>query len=154
MVQDITFTFMHLADAFIQSDLQCIQAIHVFSVRIEPTTFVLLTQCSTTEPQEHYIPSTLGLILHTVDSQKSVIVGKTSVVENRNYNECIFCVPIYSNGNRNIYIYIRVIYYVPRTPHGGLSDTSVLEIRSGGGGSGSESGLWEALIYILVFLKN
>ncbi len=25
-----TFTFMHLADAFIQSDLQCIQAIHVF----------------------------------------------------------------------------------------------------------------------------
>ncbi len=26
------FTFMHLADAFIQSDLQCIQAIHVLSV--------------------------------------------------------------------------------------------------------------------------
>ncbi len=26
----ITFTFMHLADAFIQSDLQCIQAIHLF----------------------------------------------------------------------------------------------------------------------------
>ncbi len=27
--EDITtFTFMHLADAFIQSDLQCIQAIH------------------------------------------------------------------------------------------------------------------------------
>ncbi len=24
-----TFTFMHLADAFIQSDLQCFQAIHV-----------------------------------------------------------------------------------------------------------------------------
>ncbi len=24
------FTFMHLADAFIQSDLQCIQAIHFF----------------------------------------------------------------------------------------------------------------------------
>ncbi len=38
-----TFTFMHLADAFIQSDLQCIQAIHVFqyvcSLGIEPTTF-------------------------------------------------------------------------------------------------------------------
>ncbi len=41
------FTFMHLADAFIQSDLQCIQAIHVFfffyhyvcSLGIEPTTF-------------------------------------------------------------------------------------------------------------------
>jgi len=36
-------TFMYLADAFIQSDLQCIQAIHVFvsmcSLGIEPTTF-------------------------------------------------------------------------------------------------------------------
>ncbi len=51
---------MHLADAFIQSDLQCI--IHgytlffyqyVCSLGIEPTTFALLTQCSTTEPQEH-----------------------------------------------------------------------------------------------------
>ncbi len=37
------FTFMHLADAFIQSDLHCIQAIHFFfqyvcSLGIEPTT--------------------------------------------------------------------------------------------------------------------
>ncbi len=53
-----TFTFMHLADAFIQSDLQCIQVIHFFcqymcSLGIEPTTFALLKQCSTTEPQEH-----------------------------------------------------------------------------------------------------
>ncbi len=52
------FTFMHLADAFIQSDLQCIQAIHFFckyvcSLGIEPTIFALLTQCSATEPQEH-----------------------------------------------------------------------------------------------------
>ncbi len=31
-----TFTFMHLADAFIQSDLQCIQAIHVLSVCMFP----------------------------------------------------------------------------------------------------------------------
>ncbi len=35
---------MHLADAFIQSDLQCIQAIHFFYqnvcfLEIEPTTF-------------------------------------------------------------------------------------------------------------------
>ncbi len=51
---------MHLANAFIQSDLQCIQAIHlhcqyVCSLGIEPTIFALLTQCSnlTTEPQEH-----------------------------------------------------------------------------------------------------
>ncbi len=29
-----TFTFMHLADAFIQSDLKCIQAIHFLSVCI------------------------------------------------------------------------------------------------------------------------
>ncbi len=28
----ITFTFMHLADDFIQSDLQCTQAIHFLSV--------------------------------------------------------------------------------------------------------------------------
>ncbi len=49
---------MHLADAFIQSDLQNIQAIHLYCqyvcfLGIEPTTFALLTQCSTTEPQEH-----------------------------------------------------------------------------------------------------
>ncbi len=52
------FTFMHLADAFIQSDLQYIQAIiicfqYVCFLGIEPTTFVLLTQRSTAEPQEH-----------------------------------------------------------------------------------------------------
>ncbi len=43
---------------FIQSDLQSIQAMHFFcqyicSLGIEPTTFALLTHCSTTEPQEH-----------------------------------------------------------------------------------------------------
>ncbi len=47
---------MHLSDAFIQRDL--IQAIHVFIsmcfLGIEPTTFALLTQLSTTEPQEHH----------------------------------------------------------------------------------------------------
>ncbi len=31
-----TFTFTHLADAFIQSDLQCIQAIHLLSVHVFP----------------------------------------------------------------------------------------------------------------------
>ncbi len=49
---------MHLADAFIQSDLQCIQAIHfLISMcvpwELNPRPFALLTQCSTTEPQEH-----------------------------------------------------------------------------------------------------
>ncbi len=37
------YIFMHLADAFIQSDLYCIQALHfcqyVCSLGIEPTTF-------------------------------------------------------------------------------------------------------------------
>ncbi len=47
---------MHLADTFIQSDLQCIQAIHfsfisMCSLGIEPTTFALPTQCSTAKPQ-------------------------------------------------------------------------------------------------------
>ncbi len=58
-----TFTFMHLADAFIQSDLQCIQAINFFFFismcvpwELNPRPFALLTQCSTTEPQEHYAP--------------------------------------------------------------------------------------------------
>ncbi len=55
-----TFTFMHLADAFIQSDLQCIQAIQFFFISMcvpwesNPQPFALLTKCSTTEPQEHY----------------------------------------------------------------------------------------------------
>ncbi len=47
-----TFTFMHLADAFIQSDLQCIQVMLFFFVsmcvpwELNPRTFALLTQCS------------------------------------------------------------------------------------------------------------
>ncbi len=34
-----TFTFMHLADAFIQSDLQCIQVTHVLSVYVSDLMF-------------------------------------------------------------------------------------------------------------------
>ncbi len=47
---------MHLADTFIQSDLHSGYAFfcqYVCPLGIEPTTFALLTQCSTTEPQEH-----------------------------------------------------------------------------------------------------
>ncbi len=44
------FTFMHLADAFIQSDLQYIQSV---PWELNPRPFALLTQCFTTEPQEH-----------------------------------------------------------------------------------------------------
>ncbi len=57
-------TFMHLADTFIQSDLQCIQAIHflgqyVWSLGIKPTTFALLMQCS-----NHWATGTTMHILH------------------------------------------------------------------------------------------
>ncbi len=59
------FTFMHLADAFIQSDLQCIQTMHFVSMcipwELNPQPFALLTQCTTTEPQEHY---TVGVSLN------------------------------------------------------------------------------------------
>ncbi len=55
-----TFTFMHLADAFIQSDLQCIQAIHIFyqyvcSLGIEPTTF-----CAANAMLYHWATGTLN----------------------------------------------------------------------------------------------
>ncbi len=48
-----TFTFMHLADAFIQSDLHCIQVtVSTFyqlllSLGIEPMILALLAPCST-----------------------------------------------------------------------------------------------------------
>ncbi len=48
------FTFMHLVDAFIQSDLHYIQAIRMcVPWELNPQPFALLTQCSTTKPQEH-----------------------------------------------------------------------------------------------------
>ncbi len=60
---------MHLADAFIQSDLQCysIQTIHVFvSMCVpwesNPQPFALLTQCSTTEPHRNTF-STMSLTM-------------------------------------------------------------------------------------------
>ncbi len=50
-----TFTFMHLADAFIQSDLQLYSGYTFFVStcvpwELNPQPFALLTQCSTTEP--------------------------------------------------------------------------------------------------------
>ncbi len=58
---------MHLADAFIQSDLQYIQAIHVFvrmcvSWELNPQPFALLMQCSTTESQEHIMIAYYALL--------------------------------------------------------------------------------------------
>ncbi len=60
----ITFTFMHLADAFIQSDLQYIQAIHFFyqyvcSLGIEPMTF-----CAANAMLYHWATGTLFYFLH------------------------------------------------------------------------------------------
>ncbi len=48
--------YLHLCiyQTLLSKATDSIQAIHVCSLGIEPTTFVLLTQCSTTEPQEHY----------------------------------------------------------------------------------------------------
>ncbi len=53
-----TFTFMHLADSFIQSDLQCIQVIHLLSVCVFPGNWThdlcaAKHNALTTEPQEH-----------------------------------------------------------------------------------------------------
>ncbi len=69
---------MHLADAFIQSDLQCIQVIRVLSVcvpwELNPQPFALQTQCSTTEPQEHqYV---FVLILWYIDIYKTIVFNK------------------------------------------------------------------------------
>ncbi len=53
-----TFTFMHLADAFIQSDLQ-LHSGYTFLISMcvpwesNPQPFTLLTQCSTTEPHRN-----------------------------------------------------------------------------------------------------
>ncbi len=55
---------LHLSVAFIQSDLQCIQAIHlscqyVCSLGIKPTIFALLTQCS-----NHWATGTLYIYIY------------------------------------------------------------------------------------------
>ncbi len=50
VINMFTFTFMHLADAFIQSDLHCIQVtVSTFyqSLGIEPMILALLAPCST-----------------------------------------------------------------------------------------------------------
>ncbi len=53
-----TFTFMHLADAFIQSDLQLHSGYTLIVStcvpwELNPQPFALLTQCSTTEPHRN-----------------------------------------------------------------------------------------------------
>ncbi len=58
----VTFTFIHLADAFIQSDLQCIQAIHFFVSTCVPWESNPQRNALTTEPQEHSVVGVLLLV--------------------------------------------------------------------------------------------
>ncbi len=60
---------MHLADAFIQSNLHCIQAIHFFyqyvrSLGIEPTTF-----CAANAMLYHWATGTLDKVEYDIRSQ-------------------------------------------------------------------------------------
>ncbi len=53
-----TFTFMHLVDAFIQSNVYSGYTFFVSMCvpwELNPQPFVLIMQCSTTEPQEHWV---------------------------------------------------------------------------------------------------
>ncbi len=77
---EFTLTFMHLADAFIQSDLQAIISYiftYFFSMCVpwesNPQPFALLTQCSTTEPQEQH-DFTASLLLSSVSHDPSEII--------------------------------------------------------------------------------
>ncbi len=68
MIVIICIAFTYLADTFIQSNLLCIQAIHIFiSIcvpwELNPQSFALLTQYSTTEPQEHKHISLVTLLI-------------------------------------------------------------------------------------------
>ncbi len=67
-LKTFTFTFMHLADAFIQSDLQYMQVIHVLSACVFPgkTQFIAAMEASKrtgseitdyTRPKKHLHPS-------------------------------------------------------------------------------------------------
>ncbi len=71
---DKVFTFTHLADAFIQSNLQCNQVILFFFIsmfvpwELNPQPFALLTQCSTTEHWDNF----LSLIIKQLIKQTAV----------------------------------------------------------------------------------
>ncbi len=86
-----TFIFMHLADA--KSDLQCIQDIHCFISmcvpwELNPRPFALLTQCSTTEPQEHIPYSKLFLsVLISDSSWVEVMLPHKSLWSGRSFKE-------------------------------------------------------------------
>ncbi len=79
-----TFTFMHLADA--KSDLQdsvsiqdIIIIIFFISIRVSrelnPRPFALITQCSTTEPQEQAHFNTMHVIILIVQTVLSAVIA-------------------------------------------------------------------------------
>ncbi len=70
------FTFMHLADAFIQSDLQCIQAIHFLSVCVFPGNWTH-NLCAANAMLYHWATGTL----HTEYTLLSVLCARTLYIQ-------------------------------------------------------------------------
>ncbi len=73
----ISFTFMHLCRHFYPKRLTVHSGytfiVSMCSLGIEPTTFALLTQCSTTEPQEHTHKLTVKMIFgHNQEYSRSI----------------------------------------------------------------------------------
>ncbi len=65
---------------------------YMCSLGIEPTTFVLLTQCSTTEPQEHVL------------NMYSTNVNEINVIINCHSSLLFYLKGIYLKGVSNMYI--------------------------------------------------
>ncbi len=90
---------MHLVDAFIQSDLQCIQAIICFFISMcvpcesNPQPFALLTQCSTTEPQEHRGANSSGVKKVTNYPPPPLIINNKSKESCFRFEIRLFCLP-------------------------------------------------------------
>ncbi len=84
--QQYLFTFMHLADAFIQSDLQLHSGYTFSLVRVpwesNPQPFAQLTQCSTTEPQRN----TRVFLLRKWSLLHKKSIGATLLVKNVDSN--------------------------------------------------------------------
>ncbi len=80
IIDYITFTFMHLADAFIQSNSAF--RLYIFFVsmcvpwELNTQPFALLMQCSTTEPQEHYMQLNLRCHVFLVNGPHSLNISR------------------------------------------------------------------------------
>ncbi len=84
MYFNITLTFMHLADAFIQSDLQ-LHSGYSFLISMcfpwesNPQPFALLTQCSTTEPHRK-TSGIIKIVVHLSLSTSKIVFTAISLV--------------------------------------------------------------------------